>query len=137
MPKPPLPDALDEFLARPNPATIAALQPNGAPNSVATWYLWEDGRALVNMDESRARLEWLRREPRVSLTVLDESSWYRHVSLHGVVMSIEPDPDLADIDRLARHYTGERYRNRERRRFSAWIEIRSWHGWANGKPILP
>jgi PPOX class probable F420-dependent enzyme len=136
MPKPPLPDTLNAFLAKPNPAVIATLQPNGAPNSVATWYLWENGRVLVNMDESRARLDWMRRDPRVSLTVLDEGSWYRHLSLHGGVVSIEPDPDLTDIDRISRHYRGEPYANRERRSWSAWIEIDSWHGWANGKPIL-
>ena len=137
MPKPPLPDTLHDFLVKPNPAIIATLQPNGAPNSVATWFLWEDGRVLVNMDEGRARLEWMRRDPRVSLTVLDGSSWYRHLSLHGRAVSIEPDLELVDIDRIARRYTGEPYRRRERRRFSAWIEIHSWHGWANGTPILP
>ena len=50
MPKPPLPAELDALLREPNPATISTLKPNGAPHSVATWYLWEDGRILVNMD---------------------------------------------------------------------------------------
>ena len=47
----------------------------------------------------------------------------------GRVVELRDDEGLADIDRLATHYTGRPYRNRERRRISAWIEIDRWHGW--------
>jgi PPOX class probable F420-dependent enzyme len=129
MPSPPVPPEVDAFLTRPNPSVIATLQPDGSPNSVATWFLWENGRVLVNMDESRARLEWMRMDPRVSLTVLEERDWYTHVSLHGRVMEIVEDADLSDIDRLSEHYGHGRYADRERISWSAWIEVDSWHGW--------
>jgi PPOX class probable F420-dependent enzyme len=129
MPKPPVPDDLSALLAEPNPAVIATLRPDGAPHTVATWYLWEQGRVLVNMDESRARLDFLRRDPRVALTVFVGGSWHAHVSLRGSVVSLEPDPDLADIDRLARQYGVDGYPNRTDGRVSAWIEISSWHRW--------
>jgi PPOX class probable F420-dependent enzyme len=129
MPEPPVPDDLSELLARPNPAVIATLRPDGWPHSVATWYLWEGGRILVNLDASRARLEFMRKDPRVALTVLDGDAWYRHVSLRGEVVSIEPDEDLADIDRIATHYRGEPYPNRTDPRVSAWIEVTRWHRW--------
>jgi PPOX class probable F420-dependent enzyme len=128
MPKPPLPDELQELLAKPNPAVIATLRPDGSPHTTATWYLWENGRVLVNMDESRKRLEHLRRDSRVSLTVLDEN-WYSHVSLLGRVVSLEDDEGLADIDRLSRHYRGREYPTRDRGRVSAWIEVERWHSW--------
>ena len=128
MPKPPLPDELGELLAKPNPAVIATLRPDGSPHTTATWYLWENGRVLVNMDEGRKRLEHLRRDARVSLTVLDEN-WYSHVSLLGRVVSLEDDEDLADIDRLSRHYRGSEYPTRDRGRVSAWIEVERWHAW--------
>ncbi len=89
---------------------------------------------LVNMDEGRKRLAHLRKDPRVSITVLGGDDWYRHVTLLGRVVSIDPDPELDSIDRLSRHYTGERYRQRERGRVSAWIEVESWHSWAGGQP---
>ena len=78
MPKPPLPDELKRSCAEPHAAVIATLKPDGSPVTVATWYLWEDGRVLVNMDDTRRRLEHLRADPRVALTVLD-GDWYRHV----------------------------------------------------------
>jgi PPOX class probable F420-dependent enzyme len=129
VPKPPLPPRLDAFLAKPNASVIATVRPDGSPVTVATWYVWEDGRVLVNMDEGRRRLQHMRADPRVSLTVLDVANWGSHVSLQGRVVSIEEDAGLGDIDRLAKHYTGEPYPVRDRRRFSAWIEVELWHAW--------
>ena len=125
----PLPDEVRDLLAKPNPAVITSLRPDGQPVSVATWYLMDGDRVLVNMDESRKRLAYLREDPRVSLTALDESSWYTHVSVQGRVVELADDPDLADIDRLSTHYNGRPYPTRDRRRVSAWIEVDSWHGW--------
>jgi PPOX class probable F420-dependent enzyme len=132
VPRVPVPPDVDEFLARPNPAVVASLRPDGMPHTVATWYDWEDGRVLLNMDASRLRLRFLRRDPRVALTVLGDGAWYRHVSLIGRVVSITDDPDLADIDRLARRYTGQPFGNRVDQRFSAWVEPERWHGWDGG-----
>jgi PPOX class probable F420-dependent enzyme len=137
MPKPPVPPELDELLARPNPSVIATLKPDGSPHTVATWYLWEGGRALVNMDEGRARLDYLRRDPRVSLTVLESDTWYHHVSLRGQVVALDDDPDLSDIDRLSVHYMGQPYSERGRGRVSAWIEVDTWHAWADGQAWTP
>ena len=133
MPTPPLPAELQGVLVKPNPAVVGTVRPDGTPNTVATWYLWEDGRALVNMDEGRRRLGYLRNDPRVSLTVLDGEQWYRHISLRGRV-ALHDDPDLADIDRISRHYTGNPYAQRDRGRVSAWIEVDSWHAWNGGRP---
>jgi PPOX class probable F420-dependent enzyme len=129
MPRPPIPDHVGAMLAKPNPAVIATLRSDGAPHSVATWYLWEGGRVLVNMASSRARLEHLRQDPRVALTVLADDNWYAHVSLRGRVVSLEPDEDFSDIDRLSRHYGGQPYPNHRDPRVSAWIEVSSWHAW--------
>lgn len=129
MSKPPLPEAAIAMLRKPNPAVIATLKPDGQPVTAATWYLWDDGRILVNMDEGRRRLSHLRKDPRVSLTVLAESGWYTHVSVVGRVVDLRDDDGLADIDRLSRHYTGRPYPRRDRGRVSAVIEIDRWHGW--------
>jgi PPOX class probable F420-dependent enzyme len=134
VPRVPVPQEVEAFLAMPNPAVIATLRPDGSPHSVPTWYDWDDGRALVNMDAARLRLAFLRRDPRAALTVLEDDSWYKHVSLIGRVVSIEDDPDLVDIDRLARRYTGRPFRSREAKRVSAWLVPDRWHGWSGGGP---
>ena len=133
MSKPPLPEAAVALLTKANPAVITTLRPDGQPVSTATWYLWDNGRVLVNMDESRKRLEHMREDPRIALTVLDDGGWYTHISIVGHVVELREDTDLADIDRLARQYTGEQYPRRDRRRVSAWIGIERWHGWGSLK----
>jgi PPOX class probable F420-dependent enzyme len=123
------PAEIDELLRRPNPAVVATLRPDGSPHTVATWYVWDGERVLLNMDEARARLGFMRRDPRVSLTVLDAESWYRQVTLLGRVAEFVDDDELTDIDRLSRHYGGEPFRDRQSRRVSAWVEVESWHLW--------
>jgi PPOX class probable F420-dependent enzyme len=124
-----LSDEIKTFLAAPNPAVIGTLHPDGHPVTVATWYLLDGERILVNMDARRKRLAWLRNDPRVSLTVLAQDSWYDHVSLQGRVVEWRDDEDLSDIDRLSSHYVGEPYSVRNRARVSAWVEVERWHGW--------
>ena len=130
MPTTPMPDHVIELLRQPNPAVMATVAADGRPVTVATWYLLEDdGRVLLGLDATRARLKHMRADPRISLTVLAEDNWYTHVSLQGRVESIAEDEGLRDIDRLARHYTGNGYPNRESPRVSAQVSIERWHGW--------
>src|SRR5262245_25141533 len=130
MPKPPLPAEAQEMLRRANTAVMATLRPDGTPVSAATGYLWEDGRVLLSLDESRVRLRHLRRDPRVSLTVFDGDDWYTHVSLIGRVTEMYGDEGLRDIDRMALHITGQLYPDRIRPRVSAWVEVERWHSWS-------
>ncbi len=129
MPKPPLPAEYDALLREPNAAVIGTVMPSGEPNTVATWYLWDDGRLIVNMDGGRKRLAWMREDPHVSLTVLMED-WSKHISLRGRVTEfVGGEQGMDDIDRIARHYTGRPYPFRENERVSAYIEVIVWHVW--------
>ncbi|MFC7497291.1 MULTISPECIES: PPOX class F420-dependent oxidoreductase [unclassified Nocardioides] len=133
MPELPFPEDVRALLEKPNPAVVATLRSDGAPVTVATWYVLEGDRVLLNMDHTRVRLGHLRRDPRLSLTVLDEGNWYTHVSLVGRVVETYDDEDFTDIDRLSRHYGGKPYPNHESQRISAWMEIDRWHGWGAAK----
>ena len=133
MPTTPMPAAVLDLLRRPNPAVMATVAADGRPVTVATWYLLEDdGRVLLGLDATRARIKHMRADPRISLTVLAEDDWYTHVSLQGRVVEWRDDEDLSDIDRLARQYGRDQYPKRDRPRVSAWIEVDHCHIW--GKP---
>jgi len=127
-----LSDEIRGFLEAANPAVISTVRPDGQPVSVATWYLLDGDRILVNMDAGRKRIEYLHADPRVSLTVVGADNWYNHVSLQGRVVEWRDDEDLSDIDRLSRHYRGDQYPKRDRPRVSAWIEVERIHTW--GRP---
>ena len=129
MPKPPLPPEVDALLRKANPAVIATIRADGSPHTAATWYDWDGERLLVNMDAARLRLKNMRRDPRVSLTVMDGPDWYRQVTVFGHAVEIRDDPEFKDIDRLCLRYTRRQFQNRLRARISALIEPDSWYGW--------
>jgi PPOX class probable F420-dependent enzyme len=129
----PMPREVEELLDAPNMAVIATLRTDGRPHAVPTWYEWAGEHLLVNMDRTRRRLEHLRRDPRVALTVMLRDDWYSHVSFLGDVVELRDDPDLADIDRLSLRYRGEPYWNRERESVTALIRPLSWFGWGRGE----
>ncbi len=137
MPKPPLPPEVDQLLHKANPAVIATLRQDGSPHTAVTWYDWDGERLLVNMDATRARLKHMRRDPRVSLTVMDSESWYRQLTIFGRVDEIRDDPEFKDIDRLSLRYTRRQHHNRLRARISALIEPVGWYGWEGSTPWPP
>ncbi|KMO69153.1 PPOX class F420-dependent oxidoreductase [Mycolicibacterium obuense] len=130
---PSLSDQAKEMLAKANPAVISTVRSDGQPVSAATWYLLRGEEILVNMDEGRVRLKHMRKDPRVSLTVLDSEDWYTHVTVIGRVTRMYDDDGLADIDALSRHYSGQEYPQRDRRRVSAVIQVDRVHGWGSQK----
>jgi PPOX class probable F420-dependent enzyme len=125
----PVPPEVDEFLAAANPAVVGTVSPRGTAHTAATWYDWEDGRVFLNMDESRLRLSYLRANPSVALTVLGDDDWYAQVTLLGRVVSLDDDPELAGIDRLAMRYTGKPFAKRDAIRVSAWMQPERWTAW--------
>src|SRR5215218_3285134 len=130
-----MPVEVVDFLSRPNHATISCVRPDGQPVSVPTWYMVEGGLIVVNMDAGRKRLDWLRADPRISLSAMDPDDWITHVSVQGRVVELIDDLDLADIDRIATHYTGRPYRVRDRLRITAYIAVDRWHGWGRLRDI--
>jgi Pyridoxamine 5'-phosphate oxidase len=59
---------------------LATVRRDGAPSTTACWYDVEDGELLITMYADARRLSNLRRDPRVSLTILGEDP-YQHLSL--------------------------------------------------------
>ena len=129
MPRVPVPPEVDAFLALPNPAVVGTVSPSGEPHTAATWYDWEEGRVLLNMDVSRLRLRYLRQNPAVALTVLSDDDWYAQVTLLGRVVSLEEDADLAGIDRLSIRYYGRPFHDRDAKRVTAWMQPERWSSW--------
>lgn len=104
----PLADRVRDFLAAPGRfATLATLDPDGAPRQAVVWYrLDPDGLITVNSAEGRRWPANLRRDPRCSLTVPDGADGYAFVALVGRVAEIVDDQAVAqaDIAAFARGY---------------------------------
>lgn len=131
MPAAHLADDVRELLLKPNPAVMATVRKDGSPVTVPTWYRLVGDRIQLNLDTSRVRLQHIKRDPRVALSIMKSGNWTTHVSIQGRVVEIADDPDLKGIDSLAQHYTGQNYFNRDDPRVDAWVEIERVHVWGD------
>jgi PPOX class probable F420-dependent enzyme len=129
MPRAPLSLTADEFLREPRPAVMATVRSDGLPVTAACWYDWVDGQLLLSMDATAARLEHLRDNPGVAITVLGDS-WYTHLSLIGSVAEIRTDPDMIDLDALSHRYRGRPYDRYEGHSLvTVLVDVERWHSW--------
>jgi PPOX class probable F420-dependent enzyme len=102
-----LPEHVRRFLAPPRFATLATVDPDGSPRTAVVWYgLEADDSIILNSAEGRRWPANLRRDPRLSLAVIDETDGYRWVGMSGEVSTVvdEQDRAQADIAALAYRY---------------------------------
>lgn len=99
--------AVRAFLDEPFHVTIATVDEDGAPRQAVAWFRREpDDRILVN---SRTPRRWpanLRRDPRVSLAVIDPAAPDRWVGMTALVEEVVEDVERSreDIVALAHRY---------------------------------
>jgi PPOX class probable F420-dependent enzyme len=125
------PAAVQEFFSEPNFLVLATTRRNGSPQVTPVWFLFEDGRFLVNIMNGRAKVANMRRTPVVAFVIQDMKNPYRYVQVRGRVAGSEAGArGHHDIDRLSERYTGNpRYQgdpNHETDRITYWIEPESF-----------
>jgi PPOX class probable F420-dependent enzyme len=102
-----LPDDVRALLAGPNFAHLATLLPDGSPHSVAVWADVEGDRLFFFTQPGSRKARNLARDGRVAVSVVDRENPYRTAHVRGrVAETVEGEPALELIDRLADKYTG-------------------------------
>ncbi len=99
----------DEFLARPGVLVrIATLQADGAPHVTPAWFICEDGQIFMTPRAASTWLENLRRDPRIALTIDEDPTPYRKVTIEGrarIVHELGEDDAWRDLyRRITRRY---------------------------------
>ena len=64
-------------------ATLATLGKDGGPQLTEVWFLFEDGKVKVSLNDSRLKTKNLRARPRCSLFILDLANPFRYVDVRG------------------------------------------------------
>ena len=101
----PFPDRVRDFLDDLRFATIATLDPDGAPRQATVWYRLDGDEIVINSAEGRRWPANLMRDPRIALTVNDGEDGYRWVGLTGTVRATtDQSTAQADIAEMARRY---------------------------------
>ena len=89
-----------------NFAHVAVIRPDGSPHVTVMWVdASDDGRVLLNSAVGRAKDRYLRRDPRISVTVHQEGDGYTWLRVEGSVEeSVTGEEAEAHIDALNRRY---------------------------------
>jgi len=90
----------------PNDAVVATLRADGSPQTTVVWVDWDGEVVHFNTTLAREKTRNLRRDPRISITVIDPSGPYRHVTVEGLA-ELDEEGANEHLNRMARKYTGE------------------------------
>jgi len=120
-----IPDDLAYLLKSKVVATVAALRPDGAIAQYQMWVDYDGEHVLVSSTVGTRKSSHWARDPRVTLTVVDQADPWRFLVIRGHVEEVRPDVDLAHIDEVSQRYVGAPYRRRDREREIFVIEPES------------
>ena len=99
-----IPDSHRDLFRRPVCAVLTTLAPDGQPRSCIVWVDEVEGCARFNTTFERAKARDLRRDPRVSLLIVDPDDTSRFVQVRGDA-ELMTDGAEAQLDELTRRYT--------------------------------
>ncbi len=94
----------EAFLKGKHFAKIAINKKNGYPHVTPIWYMYEDGKIIVNTTTDRVKYRNILRDPRVSFLVDDG---YPYLMILGKARVAKERDANKDIEALAIRYTGE------------------------------
>lgn len=103
---PSIPNELQPLLESTAVAFVSTIGPKGEPQTTPIWFVWQDGVVRFSLVEGRQKLRNLRRDPRLSVVIVDpaDPTWY--LELRGSA-DLQPDPDLTVERAAAIKYRGE------------------------------
>jgi PPOX class probable F420-dependent enzyme len=100
-------DATRKLLDGTNFATVATLNPDGAPQSTVVWVTRdEDDAVIFSTTRERQKGRNLARDPRISIVVFDPADLYAYAEIRGRAELID-DPDNSLGNQLFHKYMDE------------------------------
>ena len=96
-----------ELLDAPNFGVVVTLREDGTPHANPTWISSDDGKVALNSAEGRAWVANVRRDPRITLTVLNHENPYEYVEIRGRMVEDTHEGADEHINSLSKKYLGE------------------------------
>lgn len=94
------------LLSRPNFAHFCTLMPDGSPTSTPVWIGLEGDRILIATGEESLKAKNAKRDPRVSLSMVDFHNPYEEVQIRGRLVEFREDPKFEVMDEISHKYIG-------------------------------
>jgi PPOX class probable F420-dependent enzyme len=87
-------------------ASLGTLMPDGRPQVTPVWVDYDGEHVIFNSAKGRQKDRNVRRDPRVSLALIDPENPYRYLEIRGSVVEITEDGADTHIDKMAKKYLG-------------------------------
>ena len=87
-------------------ANLGTLMPDGRPQVTPVWCDFDGEHVIFNSAKGRQKDRNVRRDPRVSIAIIDPDNPYRHMEIRGRVVEITEQGADAHIDKMAKKYLG-------------------------------
>ncbi len=101
-----IPDKYRDLFSKKAFASLGTLMPDGRPQVTPVWVDVEGDHVVINSAKGRQKDRNLRRDPRVSLAIIDPDNPYRYLELRGRVVEITEQGAAEHIDKMAKKYLG-------------------------------
>ncbi|GMQ78634.1 MAG: PPOX class F420-dependent oxidoreductase [Anaerolineae bacterium] len=100
-----IPDSHRDLIDGPFLVSLTTLMPDGSPQSTPVWCNSRDDVIWINTTRGRQKEKNMKRDPRVSILVLDPTDNFRYLSIRGLVAEATESGAVDHIHELARLYT--------------------------------
>jgi len=107
----PLPTDLIDLLRKPSPCFVATLMPDGSPQLTETWVTTDGENVVLNIVGGMQKEKNLRRDPRVSVNVVDPDDVTLFYEVRGRAVSMTSEGGRESIDEISHKYLGIPYPN--------------------------
>lgn len=95
------------LIEEPSFAQLATINPDGSPQLTEVWIDTDARHLLVNVADGRQKVRNVRRDPRVTVQVIDPMNAYRLLVVAGRVIEVTEQGADDHIDKLAKKYLGQ------------------------------
>jgi PPOX class probable F420-dependent enzyme len=85
-------------------AWLTTVRPNGQPDSVPVWFLWDGETILIYSRPDKTKLHNLARNPRVTLTIDDTKGGGDVIRIEGTARVVDGHPPAQDVPAYAAKY---------------------------------
>jgi PPOX class probable F420-dependent enzyme len=103
-----IPPEYHDLVGAPHFGHLATINADGSPQSSPIWIARDGDTVLFVTDGTYKKARNIARDPRVALSIQDESNLYRYLELRGRA-TMTPRDDYSFVDQLSNQYTGQDY----------------------------
>ncbi len=104
----PIPEKFHDLFSRALLAVLTTVNPDGQPHSVPVWCDFDGEHVRVNMPAATKKARNLKRNPKLSLLLIDQESRFHWIEIQGHVSEVRDEAHGArdHINKLSEKYTG-------------------------------